>query len=75
MRPGARPPLLDAVQSSLRMCLLVFLPCVEAAVSESGVYNGESDGFSELWLELQIKMSYSSCVAIALCWNVVSNPL
>ncbi|XP_032383620.1 disintegrin and metalloproteinase domain-containing protein 19 isoform X2 [Etheostoma spectabile] len=42
MSPGARcfPP--DAVQSSLGLCLLVFLRCVEAAaVSEGAVYNGE----------------------------------
>ncbi len=43
MRPGARPPPVDAVQSSLCLCLMVSLLCVEAAVAEGGVYNGESD--------------------------------
>lgn len=51
MRPGARPlppspppPHLDAaLSSSLCLCLLVLLSCVEAAVSEGGVYNGECD--------------------------------
>ncbi|XP_067373689.1 disintegrin and metalloproteinase domain-containing protein 19 isoform X1 [Channa argus] len=38
MRPGARPPL-DTAQCSLRLCLLVFLHCVEAAVSEATVHN------------------------------------
>ncbi|XP_038555908.1 disintegrin and metalloproteinase domain-containing protein 19-like [Micropterus salmoides] len=41
MRPGARPPL-DAVQSTLCLCLVVFLHCVEAAGSEGAVYNGEN---------------------------------
>ncbi|XP_036932863.1 disintegrin and metalloproteinase domain-containing protein 19 [Acanthopagrus latus] len=43
MRPGARPPPppphLDAALSS-SLCLLVLLSCVEAAVSEGGVYSG-----------------------------------
>ncbi|XP_030253288.1 disintegrin and metalloproteinase domain-containing protein 19 [Sparus aurata] len=51
MRPGARPlppspppPHLDAaLSSSLCLCLLVLLSCVEAAVSEGGVYNGENE--------------------------------
>ncbi|XP_076595916.1 disintegrin and metalloproteinase domain-containing protein 19 [Chaetodon auriga] len=42
MRPGARPPPLHAVQSSLCLCLIVVLLCVEAAVSGGGVYNGEN---------------------------------
>ncbi|XP_049898058.1 disintegrin and metalloproteinase domain-containing protein 19 [Epinephelus moara] len=42
MRPGARSPPLDAVQSSLCLCLVVFLHCVEAALNEGGVYNGEN---------------------------------
>nr|XP_046262723.1 disintegrin and metalloproteinase domain-containing protein 19 [Scatophagus argus] len=43
MRPGARPPPpLDAVRSSLCLCLLVFLPRVEAAVPGGAVYNGEN---------------------------------
>lgn len=43
MRPGARPPPppLDAV-----LCLIAFL-CAEAAVSEGGVYHGESDCFTQ----------------------------
>ncbi|KAM7000842.1 disintegrin and metalloproteinase domain-containing protein 19 [Tautogolabrus adspersus] len=40
MRPGVRPPPLDAVQSSFCLCLLVLL-CVEATGSEGAVYNGE----------------------------------
>lgn len=40
MCPGARPPALDAVQSSLSVCLLVLLLSVEAAGSEGAVYNG-----------------------------------
>ncbi|GAA6226342.1 disintegrin and metalloproteinase domain-containing protein 19 [Lates japonicus] len=40
MRPGARPPPLDAVRSSLCLRLIVFLLCAEAAVSAGGVYNG-----------------------------------
>ncbi|XP_074530851.1 disintegrin and metalloproteinase domain-containing protein 19 [Halichoeres trimaculatus] len=40
MCPGARPPALDAVQSSLCVCLLVVLLSVEATVSEDAVYNG-----------------------------------
>lgn len=44
MRPGARPPPVDAVRSSVCLCLLVFcLHSVQAAaVSEGGVYNGEN---------------------------------
>uniref|UniRef100_UPI0037E789AB disintegrin and metalloproteinase domain-containing protein 19 n=1 Tax=Semicossyphus pulcher TaxID=241346 RepID=UPI0037E789AB len=42
MRPGARPPPLDAVQSSLCLCLLVLLLCVEATVSKGAVYNGDN---------------------------------
>ncbi|XP_026186064.1 disintegrin and metalloproteinase domain-containing protein 19 isoform X2 [Mastacembelus armatus] len=40
MRPGARRRPLDAAQPSLCLCLIVFLHCAEAAVSEGGVYNG-----------------------------------
>uniref|UniRef100_A0A7N6BQD1 ADAM metallopeptidase domain 19b n=1 Tax=Anabas testudineus TaxID=64144 RepID=A0A7N6BQD1_ANATE len=46
MRPGARPPPppppppLDAVRSSLCLCLLVLLPSAQAALSASGVYHG-----------------------------------
>lgn len=70
MRPGARPPPppppRDAVQSSLCLCLIVFLHCVvEAAVSEGGVYNGECGCFSERWLKLDFYMSH-----YALHWNV-----
>ncbi|XP_040904700.1 disintegrin and metalloproteinase domain-containing protein 19 [Toxotes jaculatrix] len=39
MRPGARPPPLDAVRSSLCLCLMVFLLSAEAAVSAGGVYD------------------------------------
>ncbi|XP_069552978.1 disintegrin and metalloproteinase domain-containing protein 19 [Brachyistius frenatus] len=43
MRPGARLPPRDAVQSSLCLCLLVFLRCVQAAaLSEEGAYDGEN---------------------------------
>lgn len=45
MRPGARPARLDAVRSSLCLCLIVILHRVEAAGYEGGVYNGEWDQF------------------------------
>ncbi|XP_078145148.1 disintegrin and metalloproteinase domain-containing protein 19 [Centroberyx gerrardi] len=45
MRPVARPPARldvwsDAVQSSLCLCLIVFLQCVASTVSDGGVYSG-----------------------------------
>lgn len=70
MRPGAGPPPLDAVRSSLCLRLIVFLLCAEAAVSAGGVYNGESDCFSEPWLKLD--MSCNSYIENALHGDVFS---
>ncbi|KAG7241821.1 hypothetical protein INR49_024791 [Caranx melampygus] len=38
--PPASPPALHAARSSLCLCLIVFLHCVQAAVSAGGVYDG-----------------------------------
>lgn len=52
MRPGARPPPLDAVRSSLSLCLLALLHCVQAAGAEAGVDHGESQRFSKATAEI-----------------------
>lgn len=46
MRAGARPPPRDAVRC---LCLVAIL-CAQAAVTEGGVYHGESNCFTEEWL-------------------------
>lgn len=60
MRPGARNPPLDAVLSSL--CLVALLHCVQAAaVSEGGVYSGESGSSSERWLNIEMHLGTDRC--------------
>lgn len=72
MRPGARPARLDAVRSSLCLCLIVILHRVEAAGYEGGVYNGEWDQF--LWAMAEMVFLYISELLGQVCnaWECVS---